>query len=64
MLIDESDLHELEVESPLTVGPLVGLGETQKMSGIISLDGELDMTAASTDSADVILFGWLVPCPS
>ena len=57
-------LIELEVDSPLTVGLLVGLGETQKMSGIISLDGEFDMTPVSTDSADVILFGWLVPCPS
>ena len=53
-----SYLIELEVDSPLTVGPLAGLGETQKMSGIMSLDGELDMTPASTDSADVILLGW------
>ena len=51
-----TDLVELEVESPLTVGPLVGLGDTQNMSGIISFDGELDNPPASTDKAEVILF--------
>ena len=51
-----TNLIELEVDSPLTVGPLEGLGDTQNMSGIISLDGDLASPPPSTDNAVVILF--------